>query len=221
MNRPIGPTPPGISPPHEQRVGTQLDRHRWDAEWIAGQRLATDVVRSDAESPANETARNAPLSELLASEPGFVETRQMREPASSRIAGTPQTTAERKHSTPSARAPVRAKPELTAPAAAGARSERQVGAGSEARRSTTAGPSARPVRTHFALWRSDDAVRVAMRLRDPQSQAAGIVATLRAWLRDAGLTLSQVIVNGRSDDTPAAQAEPASRDEHSTLNTRI
>jgi hypothetical protein len=53
-------------------------------------------------------------------------------------------------------------------------------------------------RPHFALWRNDDTVRAAMRLRDPEQQASGVIATLRSWLRDAGLTLTRVLVNGHS-----------------------
>jgi hypothetical protein len=50
----------------------------------------------------------------------------------------------------------------------------------------------------FALWRNDDTVRAAMRLRDPDQQASSVIATLRTWLRDAGLTLTRVLVNGHS-----------------------
>ena len=78
---------------------------------------------------------------------------------------------------------------------------------------TDARPALAGTRTPFALWRADDTVRLAMRLRDPEAHTGGILAQLRIWLRDAGLTLTQVIVNGRT-------REPG-RKEHAPLNTRI
>jgi hypothetical protein len=71
------------------------------------------------------------------------------------------------------------------------------------------------------MWRHDDAVRIAMRLRDPESSLNGIVSVLRGWLRSAGLTLAQVIVNGRTQAQSAHSSDARQTAASSKLNTRI
>jgi hypothetical protein len=209
----------------QQRVATQADRRRWDADWIAEQRFANDVISGgDARRAAERSSPGPAHAPASREEPRLVEQEQQSPHASTERGASDEIGRATHASRDSAAQPTAQSPESAAvgsPVPTAGRRPRAadvpiVGP------ATSSAASIRATRSQFAMWRSDDAVRVAMRLRKPTSDADGIVATLRSWLREAGLTLMQVIVNGRSHGrSPAQPGEGAQPDSSSSLNTRI
>jgi hypothetical protein len=224
MTRPIGAEQgSGAEQVQQQRVGTQADRRRWDADWIAEQRIATEVI-PDATAPrATGTATSTEVATQTAVSRG--EARDIDPP----VQHAPRT-AERETPGTNDRAPdppcnarlPRALQTSDATLPGAHRQNESARAESPDVTTSTTAPSTRVPTARFAMWRSDDAVRVAMRIGNPARDASGIIAALRAWLRDAGLSLTQVIVNGRSEGSSGGQpGDRAQRDSSSTLNTRI
>ena len=198
------------STPGEQRLSTQLDRQQWDAEWIAGQRSTSEVIRGDDRQRDIQTRVLTKLEHAPAeAQRSYPEHLEHRDPHSRAEVGTEGPGLSHK-SVPQ----VPALQTLQVNESGGLPPQMQItptGAMPSEEHSVALTGSRTPTELRqFAMWREDDAVRITMRLRDPERAATGILAVLRGWLREAGLRLAQVTVNGR------AQGEPPSR-----LNTRI
>ena len=174
---------------------SQAQRLQWEQQWLRANRDVQRVVRNDERAATPEQPALAVLN-IPKAEPGFaaVLPRQPEPvPAAVSIA------AQHAMSAPAALAGV-APAALRADALAAANVWQpteldvpsRVAAGADSR---TAGPMAREKLKQFAFWHDEKKVGVALRLPDT-ANSGSVIGQLRKWLRDAGLTLMNVVING-------------------------
>lgn len=190
----------GTRSPAETRGGatstSQARRLQWEQQWLRANRDAQRVVRSDEHVATQErpaaAAVNVPEGEV-------------------RSAGTPpqlpvsvptgaSTAVESRASVPveiNGGAPAALRPDTVAAPNVWQRTESDFSARSADGADTRgAGPMAREQFKQFALWYDEKKVGVALRLPDTVTSGS-VIGQLRKWLRDAGLTLVNVMINGK------------------------
>lgn len=221
MNESIRAFQSGAAAGHaEQRVSTQSKRLQWDADWIAEQRLAGGVICTEEcdQSTAyphysiHSAAGDVPAKHVDPLQHSPLHTMSLHAPKPSEALvrpGPPQQFAARVASLPD-----------TAPSLTHPQTQRCELPSAEGQISMAGRTRARTTLSHFGMWRDDDAVRISMRVRDSAS-ATGIVAVLRGWLREAGLKLVQLTVNGRIEGNRAEAAQRSMQGTHSRFNARI
>jgi hypothetical protein len=199
MNKdPILETLQAASASSAQRIVPQHQRYRWEQQWLRENRAASDVVDNGGGSHATTLAQGlqfaphaaAPRDDTAAGQPIGTA----RPSAATAIgAGPPDNAADATAVRPTAGSgtPLPAPPWPPAATAMldSARDAPPVAASALAARHRSA-------LKQFALWRTDDEVRIALRIDESTQPATATLDALRQWLKDLRLKLASLTVNG-------------------------
>jgi hypothetical protein len=186
--------------PGEARQRSQVAREKWEESWIAQQRAATAVIdgharESDGGPRPPPTAR-AP--DAVGPAPGDAATASAT-PRDSQSPDTVGSHVQRSLSQPYRMAETQANPTDARSSCAQVPMVHSRTLPPEDAVRASAPPEPRAVLKRFAFWRDGRDLELAMRLRDPERQPAGILEQLRQWLREGGWRLRRVVINGRVD----------------------
>jgi|GEM_PF-3043166 len=199
-----------------QRLLPQSSRYRWERQWLNENRGASAAIEGDAHATelpgaAGFSADSARVSAAAAAPPIAAwqtapATPLAMSPAISAASAAPAIFLSTDGAVASGAVVVAAPLQETTSAAPPLPANRVASA-------------YRPVENRsYALWRHEDEVRLTMRLSEPERDEKSILATLRDWLKQAGLTLRSFTVNGqvRWQDSDAGRS--AARGHRSAKN---
>ena len=181
-------------------LSSQSQRHRWEAAWLDQQRDAFDVIKYDhgnsstsgaarfepinsgqpveRASGPRESATTLPQSLLQESSHARVDVNSLRQAR----ADSPHGLFQEPATLAAFNSPIHQISESGIPKTQSSLA--------------SASPMPRAMPPSAVLWLEGESVRSAMRLKDP-ARTGETLATLREWLRDAGLWLREAWVNGR------------------------
>lgn len=181
-----------------RRIVTDSNRHRWEQQWMRENGAVSGVVdNGDNDAAGSASPQQAGTAPTTARQRFWVEQQLQplpvdteRAPSPTRAVtsetGTFNTTAN--ESTGEAFFSLGVAPERETPSAAqpvdlesrAALTSRHKGDGKQ-----------------FALWRTDDEVKISMRLQQSDGEGAEMLGALRSWLKDMRLKLTALTVNGQ------------------------
>lgn len=187
------------------RQQTQVVREQWEAHWLQQQRLALRVVEHEArdngrgEDMPKETDAVPLVTDACSVRPeSCVHTAAAQLPSAHSILSVDET-------------PVHLSARGAAVATVGACAveptieTRTVSTRETARLAPQLGTPSQPL-PRSVLWREDNGVAMAMRLHVDVAEEATLTQ-LRHWLKDAGIRLVRLLINGRSHENAAGSSQ--------------
>lgn len=177
----------------------QLNRLRWEQEWLAQNNGVVDVVTVGQSKQQQEDAPNTAMMRTLIDKPASIDmqlrsqdvdhrmTPDLKASAISTASLRPTGTVVQQDIYPSIEIAPPLNPVLPSDASL-PQGDIEPNTAYEAKR----------LLRHFAWWKEGADVSVAMRVAPESAHADDVVRTLRQWLKEAGMNLLSVIVNGKA-----------------------
>jgi hypothetical protein len=180
-----------------QRVVPESHRYRWEQQWLQQNRDASAVIDNSYDGAATQNQTTDSHSDNTVARFYSAPNASADQPLT--VAYSDGATAHAMGDRNGALAPFATTTAASSIFGIATTTPRDVLQLAEATTSTnTAAPAThyKSAVKQFALWRSDDEIKIAMRLQQSETETAETLGALRQWLKDLRLKLTTVIING-------------------------